>query len=66
MSNRVCVVTPASGTLFFFNESNPQLDEAHMKGFHSKVVQLLNLGKRIRIDILTAVAFQTTIVTKAT
>ena len=50
------VVTPASSTL---------LDEARRKRFHSKVAQLLYLGKRIRMDILTALAFLTTRLTKA-
>jgi len=60
------VVTPASGTLFMIDESSPLLDETRRKRFHSKVAQLLYLGKRIRMDILTAVAFLTTRVTKAT
>ena len=60
------VVTPASGTLFMMNEISPLLDEIRRKRFHSKVAQLLYLGKRIRMDILTAVAFLKTRVTKAT
>ena len=60
------VVTPASSSLFVINESSPLLEETRRKRFHSKVAQLLYLGKRIRMDILTAVAFLTTRVTKAT
>ena len=48
------------------NESSLLLDEARRKRFYSKMAQLLYLGKRIRMDILTAVAFLTTRVTKAT
>ena len=58
------VVTPASSTLFIINENSPLLDEARRKRFHSKVAQLLYLGKRIRMNILTAVAFLTTKVIK--
>ena len=39
------------------NESSPLLDETRRKRFHSKGVQLLYLGKRIRMDILTEIAF---------
>ena len=60
------VVTPAYDTLFMINESSPQLDEAHRKRLHTKMAQLLYLGKRIRMDILTVVAFVTTRATKAT
>ena len=48
------------------NESSPPLDEARTKRFHSKVSELLYLGERSRIDILTAVAFLTTREIKAT
>ena len=50
---------PASGTLFIFmiNASSPLLDETRRKRFHSKVSRLLSLGRRFRMNILTAVAF---------
>ena len=54
------VVTPVFGTLFIINESSLLLDETSKKRFHIKVVQLLYLGKRIRMDILTVGAFLTT------
>ena len=54
------VVTPASSTLFMIYKNSPLLEENHRKRFHSKVAQLLYLGKIIRMDILTAVAFLTT------
>ena len=48
------------------NYSSPRLEEASRKWSHSKVTQLLYLGKRIRMIILTAVAFLTIRVTMAT
>ena len=57
---------PVFGTLFATNESSSLLDEARRKRFRSKVVQLLYLDKGIRVDILIAVAFLTTKVTKNT
>ena len=48
------------------NKSSSLLDEDRRKRFHSMVAQLLYLGKRIRMDTLTAVAFLITRVTKTT
>ena len=59
------MVSPASGILLIINEGDALPDEPHRKRFNSEVVQLLYLGKRIRVDILTAVAFLKTRVTKA-
>ena len=58
------MVIPAAGTLFMIYESSPLLDESPRNQFHSKVAQLLYLGKGIRINILTAVAFLTTRVSR--
>ena len=41
------------------------LGEPRRKRFHNKLAQLLYLGRRIRIGIMTAVAFLTTRITKA-
>ena len=51
---------------FVINESSPLLEKTRRKRFHGKVVQLLYLSKWIRMDILTAVAFLSTRVTKVT
>ena len=59
------VVTPVSGVLFMIGKDNSLLEATHRKRFHSKVVQLLYLGKRIRMNILIAVTLLTTRVTKA-
>ena len=39
------VVTPASGSLFMINESSALFEEARSKRFHTKVAELLYLGK---------------------
>jgi len=59
-------VSPAGGTLYIQNENSELLAESDRKIFHSMVAKLLYLGKRVRGDILTAVAYLTTRVTKAT
>jgi len=58
--------TPASEDLFKENEGDPLLPKARMEEFHSRVAKLLYLSMRARPDILTAVSFLTTRVTKCT
>jgi hypothetical protein len=55
---------PASNDLFDIVES-PELDEKRKATFHSVVAKLLYLAKRTRPDILTAISFLTTRVTKS-
>ena len=58
--------TPAKAELFQVNpeSSDPLLDDKMREKFHSITAQLLYLCKRVRPDILTAVAFLTKRVTK--
>jgi hypothetical protein len=51
--------TPASSNLFELRESE-ELNEESSTVFHSRTMKLLYLAKRVRPDILTAVAFLTT------
>lgn len=51
--------TPASNHLFDIRES-PELSAALSIEFHSRTAKLLYLAKRVRPDILTAIAFLTT------
>ena len=60
------VVTPATSTLFTTSQDSPLLNETRSKLFHSKVEKVLYLGKSIKMDILTAVAFLTIRASKAT
>jgi hypothetical protein len=59
-------VTPATADLFSVDESSTPLDAAELESFHSQVAKLLYLAKRVRPDLLTAVAFLTTRVQCAT
>jgi histone deacetylase 1/2 len=58
--------TPANNNLFNISDSATSLGEVRRKRFHSFVAKALYLGKRIRPDILVAVSFLCTRVTKAT
>ena len=58
--------TPANGNLFNITAASALLDEIRRKRFHTFVAKTLYLGKRIRPDILVAVSFLCTRVTKAT
>ena len=54
------VSTPATANLFNVNSSSPQLSAAAAKNFHTVVAKLLYLAKRVRLDVLLAVAFLST------
>jgi hypothetical protein len=58
--------TPANNNLFNIAADAELLGEVRRKKFHSFVAKALYLGKRIRPDILVAVSFLCTRVTKAT
>ena len=60
------VTSPANKDLFHSQEEDILCDEPERKAFHTTVAKLLYLGKRIRPDILLAVSFLCTRVTKAT
>ena len=53
-------VSPATDDLFKSNENDERLDKEQSETFHSRVAKLLYLAKRIRPDILTAVAYLST------
>jgi len=57
---------PATKKLFAVDEKATKLTEAERKAFHTNVAKLLYLTKRARPDILTAVSFLCTQVTRAT
>jgi len=60
------VVTPATLSLFDAPNDATTLDDREGKEFHSCVAKLLYLAKRTRPDILTAVSFLSTRVSKPT
>jgi hypothetical protein len=49
--------TPAENFLFTQRADSPLLDSEHKASFHSGVMRLMFLAKRVRIDILTAVVY---------
>ena len=51
--------TPAGDNLFKSDETSEALDDQQREFFHSLTAKLLYLGKRVRPDILTAIAFLT-------
>ena len=57
-------VTPAANYLFQVKEGSTLLDDDTAEIFHHLVAKLLYLCKRVRPDIMTAVAFLTTRVSK--
>jgi hypothetical protein len=58
--------SPAKASLFEIDKGSKLLSETDRKVFHTQVAKLLYLGKRIRVDIMLAVAFLTTRVNVAT
>jgi hypothetical protein len=58
--------TPATKTLFEVNEGSQPLDKACSETFHSVVAKLLYVATRARMDILPAVSFLCTRVSKST
>ena len=49
--------TPATDDLFIIDVDSELLDKEGSEFFHSKVAQILFLGKRGRPDLLTAISF---------
>jgi hypothetical protein len=64
--NLVARPTPSNKSIFQVSEDAVALREEDRKVFHSVVAKLLYLSKRARPDILTAVSFLCTRVTRAT
>ena len=60
------VKTPALSDLYALDEESKLLEEPARRKFHSVVQKLLYIGHKCRLDILPAVSFLTTRVTKAT
>ena len=58
--------TPARKNLFVVNESAPLLDKQASESFHSVVAKLLYVSIRARMDLLLAVGFLCTRVSKST
>ena len=58
--------TPASQSLFKVDQNIEPLSKDKAKVFHSAVAKLLYLAKRTRPDLLTAIAFLSTRVSKST
>ena len=54
------VTTPATANLFNVNSRSPLLSADGTKKFHTVVAKLLYLAKRVRLDILLAIAFLST------
>ena len=52
--------SPANNQLFHIREEADPLDKKQKDEFHSRVAKLLYLAKRVRPDVLTAVAFLST------
>jgi len=61
-----CAATPATEKLFNIDEDSATLTAGLAEDFHSRVAKLLYLAKRVRPDILTAVAFLSTRVQQPT
>ena len=57
--------TPATIYLFEVNDSCTELKKKDLEIFHSIVAKLLFVGKRSRPDIMVAIAFLTTRVSKS-
>jgi hypothetical protein len=55
-----CAATPATEKLFIISEDSESLSGEMKERFHSRVAKLLYLAKRVRPDILTAIAFLST------
>ena len=54
------VASPATNSLFEVASDSPLLDSEGKDRFHSRVAKLLYLAKRVRPDLLTAIAFLST------
>ena len=52
--------SPATEDLFKANEESERLDKGKSDMFHSRVAKLLYLSKRVRPDLLTAIAYLST------
>jgi hypothetical protein len=61
-----CAATPATEKLFIISEDSESLSGEMKEKFHSRVAKLLYLAKRVRPDILTAIAFLSTRIQVAT
>jgi hypothetical protein len=59
-------VTPATEDLFVVSDQATELSKEMAEDFHSRVATLLYLGLRARPDILTAVSFLSSRVSKST
>lgn len=57
---------PANGNLFVTSETSPILSESEQNSFRSRVMKIMYLAIRIRPDLLTALSYLTTRLTKAT
>ena len=55
-----CASTPATDKLFVIDPDASCLDAVRAEQYHSRVAKLLYLAKRVRPDILTAIAFLST------
>jgi Reverse transcriptase (RNA-dependent DNA polymerase) len=55
-----CAATPATDKLFNVDDSSELLSKDRAEDFHSRVAKMLYLAKRVRPDILTAIAFLST------
>ena len=58
--------SPARANLFTVNEDSPQLNQERGEIFHSLVMKLMYVCQRARPDIVTAIAFLCTRVSKST
>jgi Reverse transcriptase (RNA-dependent DNA polymerase) len=58
--------TPARKCLFDVDETSPPLEKAESETFHSVTAKLLYVSTRARIDLLLAIAFLSTRVSKST
>ena len=59
-------ITPAEPDLFEVDESSPAVDKSRREDFHTGAAKLLYLAKRCRADILPAVSFLCSRVSKCT
>jgi hypothetical protein len=66
MDIRQEAATPALRNLFDVNESSPALKKTDAEAFHSVTSKLLYVSLRARVDLLLAVAFLCTLVSKST
>jgi len=61
-----CAATPATDKLFVVSSDSERLDAEKREKYHSRVAKLLYISKRVRPDILTAIAFLSTRVQEPT